>query len=59
MAGCRFNRDDFVDFVIETLPAILSLAGDNKLRLAGGGLAMPGEAGGRRGTRWNASLPEL
>jgi hypothetical protein len=36
-----------VGFLIETFPAVLLLAGDDKDPLAGGGLAIPGDVEGR------------
>jgi hypothetical protein len=40
--ACRFIRDDFMGLVVEALPAVFLLAGDDKDPLADRGLAIPG-----------------
>jgi hypothetical protein len=42
LAVCRFIRDDFMGFVVEALPAVLLLAGDDEDPLACRGFAKPG-----------------
>jgi hypothetical protein len=47
LLACRFIRDDFVGFLIETLPAVLLLEGNDKDSLAYRGLAIPGDVESR------------
>ena len=47
MVGCRFIRDDFVGFLIETFPAVLLLTGDDKDPLAYCRFAEPGNVESR------------